>query len=827
MSGYDGEVRILTRIDNKEVNSQMMQLENRMEKTARKAQDLEAEMRKMEQAQVPTEEYKDVSDALHKSNTEFDKLLARQESMIAKGQTSGTTWDSIQRKMEDAGADIRASEKYLSQMVQEGTAYQNMKETDKYKKYADQLRDCNNQMDVLQKKHDELADKQLSKVSKAAKKTSGLFSTLLSRLKGITLSLLIFNWITKGFNAMISAFKTGVQNMAKYSSDFNAKMSQMQSATELLKASLGALSAPIVSALTPAIVTLCGWLTNAINAINKFISAVSGKSTWTRAKKQQKDYAGSLKDTASAAKQAAGALAAFDDLNVLQKNDTSGSGGSSGGSTSPEYEEVALTEDDFKWINTVKKALQGLLPIVLAIGAAFLTWKVYDLISGLKAMSPLLGGIAGTIAIIAGTALAVVSYFHMWEKGVDWKGLIGYITGVSIAAGGVLALFGPLAAGIVIMVASIAGLVLALKDIVEHGANAKNVALALVSAIGLVAGVFMAFGAPAAVVVGAIVAIVAAMILFGKKSDEVKKTVKSLWEDHFKPFGDNIKAGIAAIQNIFLAFWNAYIKPILDAIGKKWEELVTGHIQPMVTQILKLIGSIIDLVSALWKNLLVPFIAFLIAYIIPTVAPIIQTVTSLVFGMAKAIADIITGIIAIFTGFIDVITGLINGDWRKVCQGMAEILQGTWLVIKAIINAILGGVEVMANGVVNAANTIIDSFNGLHFNIPDWVPKIGGKNFGFNIAHVHAVNVPRLGYGGIAIGSTYANLGEAGREAVLPLENHTEWMDDLAYKIASKMPTGRTPSTLILEMNGKQVARAQLPYIQAEQQRLGVTVVSS
>ena len=827
MSGYDGEVRIATRIDNKNVNSQMMQLENRMEKTARKAQDLEAEMRKMEQAKVPTEEYKNVADALHKSNTEFDKLLERQDSMIAKGNTSGSTWDNLQRKIEDTGADIHAAEKYLSQMVQEGTAYQYMKETDKYKKLSSQLRDCNNQMQVLQKKHEELATKQLEGVSKAAKKTSGLFSTMLSRLKGITLSLLVFNWITKGFNAMVSAFKTGIDNMAKYSGEFNAKMSQMQSATELLKASLGALSAPIVSALTPAIVTLCGWLTNAINAINKFISAVSGKSTWTRAKKQQKDYAGSLKDTASAAKQAAGALAAFDDLNVLQKDDTSGSGGSSSGSSSPEYEEVALTEDDFKWIDTVKKTLQGLLPLVLAIGAAFLAWKVYDLVKGLLAISPILGGIAGAITIVAGAALAVVGYLHMWEKGVDWKGLIGYIAGVSIVAGGVLALFGPIAAGTVIIVAAIAGLVLGLKDIVENGANAKNVALLLVSAFGLVAGVFMAFGAPAAVVVGAIVAIIAAMILFGKKADEVKKTVKSLWEDHFKPFGDNIKAGIAAIQNIFLSLWNAYIKPILDAIGKKWEELVTGHIQPMVAQILKLIGSIIDLTSAWWKNLLVPFIAFLIAYIIPTVAPIIQTVTSLVFEMAKFIADIITGIITIFVGFIDIITGLINGDWRKVCQGMAEIFQGTWLIIKAIINAILGGVDVMANGVVNAANTIIDAFNGLHFNIPDWVPKIGGKNFGFNIAHVHAVNVPRLAYGGIAIGSTIANIGEAGREAVLPLENNTGWMDDLAYKIASKMPVGRTPGTLILEMNGKQVARAQLPYIQAEQHRLGVTVVPS
>ena len=826
MSGYDGEVRISTKIDNSKLNSQMMQLENRMEKTAQKAKDLEAEMCKMEQTKVPTEEYKDISDALRRSNTEFDKLMERQDKMIAKGKMSGDTWDELQRKIESTGTDIRAAEKYISQMVQDGTAFQNAKETDKYKKYSKQLRDCNNEMKTLQQKHKELAQKQMANLTKSIKKTSGAFSTLLSRLKGITLSLLVFNWITKGFNAMVSAIKAGVQDMAKYSSEFNSKMSEMKSATNLLKDSLGTLSAPIVSALTPAIVNLCLWLTNAINAINKLISAVSGKSTWTRAKKQQKDYAGSLKDTANAAKQAAGALASFDDLNVLQKNDSSGSG-SSGSGSSPEYEEVALTEDDFKWIDKVKKAFEGILIVVLAIGAALLMWKVYSTISTLMEISPLLGGIAGAIAMVAGAALSVVSYFHMWKDGVDWKGLIGYIAGVAIAAGGVLAIFGSLAAGIVIIVAAIAGFILALKDIIDNGANAKNIALLLLSAFGLVAGVFMAFGAPAAAVVGGIIAIIAAMILLSKKSEEIKNLIKSLWEDHLKPFGENIVEGVNVIKEFFLVFWNAYIRPILEAIGKKWEDLVNNYIAPMVEEFLKLLGSIIDLISALWRNLLVPFINFLIAYIIPTIAPIIQTVTTLVFGMAKMIISIITGLIEIFRGFVDVITGIVNGDWRKACQGMVEILHGTWTVFKGIINAILGGVEVMSNGVVNAVNTIIDAFNGLHFNIPDWVPKIGGKNFGFNIAHVRAVNVPRLANGGITTGRTIAEIGEAGTEGVLPLENNTGWMDKFADKLVNRMPSTNTPSTLILEMNGKQFARVQLPYIKAEQQRIGVSVVPS
>ena len=224
---------------------------------------------------------------------------------------------------------------------------------------SDQLGDTNSEMAILSKKHDEIIDKQkkvgsgakqIEKVGKSAKKSAGLMSTLLSRLKGIALSLLIFNWITKAFNAMVESFKTGIQNMAKYSGSFNERMSSLKSSIATLNAALGTLAAPIVSMVTPALARLCDWLTKAINTMNQFIALLSGQSTWTRAKQQQVDYAKSLEKTSGVAKKAAGALAAFDDLNVLQKNDSGGSGSSTAGM----YEEVQVSDKMASKLGKVK-----------------------------------------------------------------------------------------------------------------------------------------------------------------------------------------------------------------------------------------------------------------------------------------------------------------------------------------------------------------------------------------------------------------------------------------------------------------------------------------
>nr|DAH12940.1 MAG TPA: Flagellar biosynthesis protein FlhA, Flagellar, STRUCTURAL PROTEIN [Caudoviricetes sp.] len=392
MSDYDGSIKIDTKIDTKNVSSQMLRLENQITKASRKASDLTEKMRKMENAKIPTEDYKDITDALHRSTAEFDKLLQRQEEMVARGKTSGAVWDSLDRKIEAVGADIRAAEKYQSQMVKEGTAYLDkgaIRATDAYKKMENQLHETNDQMKTLARRQEELASKE-NKVSRSARsagksteswldnfsgktrKASGLVSTFASRIKGIALSLFVFNWITQGWNAMISAVKDGTQNMARYSSDVNAKMSALVSAVATLKNAFGALAAPIISAVGPALTYLINMLTAAINKVNQFISALTGKKTWTKATTQTKNYAAGLDAAASkadkatkAAKKLQGQLQSFDDLNVIstnkdsESNGSGGSGGGGGGGVSDLYEEVPIDKNIADLADEIKKAIKS------------------------------------------------------------------------------------------------------------------------------------------------------------------------------------------------------------------------------------------------------------------------------------------------------------------------------------------------------------------------------------------------------------------------------------------------------------------------------------
>ncbi|MEV6420752.1 hypothetical protein [Streptomyces sp. NPDC051662] len=72
--------------------------------------------------------------------------------------------------------------------------------------------------------------------------------------------------------------------------------------------------------------------------------------------------------------------------------------------------------------------------------------------------------------------------------------------------------------------------------------------------------------------------------------------------------------------------------------------------------------------------------------------------------------------------------------------------------------------------VVTGLNVLIGAMNKIKFSVPDWVPVIGGKRFGFNIPQIP---VPRLAEGGIVqprSGGTLALVAEAGEpEAVIPL----------------------------------------------------------
>lgn len=107
-----------------------------------------------------------------------------------------------------------------------------------------------------------------------------------------------------------------------------------------------------------------------------------------------------------------------------------------------------------------------------------------------------------------------------------------------------------------------------------------------------------------------------------------------------------------------------------------------------------------------------------------------------------------------------------TGTFTSIKNSITGIWDGLWGALKRTINSIIGGVEKMANGVINGINAMIKALNKLSFDIPDWVPVLGGKKFGFDLRTVSAISIPRLASGGFPDTGELFIAREAGAEMV-------------------------------------------------------------
>jgi hypothetical protein len=97
-----------------------------------------------------------------------------------------------------------------------------------------------------------------------------------------------------------------------------------------------------------------------------------------------------------------------------------------------------------------------------------------------------------------------------------------------------------------------------------------------------------------------------------------------------------------------------------------------------------------------------------------------------------------------------------------VFQFVTKAVKGSVDAIKSYFETILGVYKSIFNGIAKLWNNTVGK---LSFSVPDWVPFIGGK--GFDVP-----NIPMLAEGGIVSSPTLAMIGEAGPEAVIPLDRY-------------------------------------------------------
>lgn len=134
---------------------------------------------------------------------------------------------------------------------------------------------------------------------------------------------------------------------------------------------------------------------------------------------------------------------------------------------------------------------------------------------------------------------------------------------------------------------------------------------------------------------------------------------------------------------------------------------------------------------------------FLTGSVIPLVVAGIVAVIGAVLALTGNLEEFAVNLKEnILGGILDFITGVFTGDWEKAWDGVKKIFKGIW-------NGIVMILESAINLIIKGINWLISKLNTIHFEIPDWVPIIGGKSFGINISPVSEIKLPRLATGAV------------------------------------------------------------------------------
>lgn len=299
-------------------------------------------------------------------------------------------------------------------------------------------------------------------------------------------------------------------------------------------------------------------------------------------------------------------------------------------------------------------------------------------------------------------------------------------------------------------------------------------------------------------------------------------SITKLYDEHISPLATKLKEGWSDTFGKLLDAYNTYIVPFIESFSKDVQKIWKDYLKPLWDNVSEFIGNIIDLVGVIWEKRIKPFIDWIVENIVPIIVPILQQIWNVIKTVFTQIVNVINTVIGVINGIITFVKGVFTGDWETAWNGIKKIFSSIWngikntisiivdfikntinnwcdglksvisgamntisSVISSVWNGILNAIKNVLNCIIGALNSVINGINKLKFDVPSWVPLIGGKKWGFNIK-----TIPKLAQGGVVDKPTIAMVGEAGKEAVMPLERNTGWIDTLAEKLAEKVGGG-------------------------------------
>ncbi len=385
----------------------------------------------------------------------------------------------------------------------------------------------------------------------------------------------------------------------------------------------------------------------------------------------------------------------------------------------------------------------------------FGTWAANDTVPGfLQALSGVIG--------VANSVIGALQPLGQWlwdnflQPIAEWTG--GTITTIL--------------AGIVEALGGVSGWIEANQIVIEALAIVIGSFAAAWGLVNLAVGVWQAVGSIGAIVTGAfaaavnfllspiglvvlaIGALIAIVVLLIKFWPEISAAAAAAWEwiqNAWATVADWFNANvIQPVVGFFTGLWTGITEAVTAAVA--WLVNAWGTVANWINA--NVVQPIVGFFTGLWAQLNTA---------VTTAINLFRTAWSTVATWFNT--NVVQPIAGFFTGLWDSVKKL----FTSVGTTIGNAVGGAF---KSAVNAVIGFVEGTINNLIRGINAAI----GLINMIP-----------GVNIRTLSMLSIPRMAQGGVVARPTIAMIGEAGREAVLPLENNTGWMTEMAHQLAAAM----------------------------------------
>ena len=542
---------------------------------------------------------------------------------------------------------------------------------------------------------------------------------------------------------------------------------------------LGQAFLPIYNAILPPLTMFMNALSKAISIIAQFTTALFGKPKATQQQTQAisnqssavsglGDSLNDTADSANSAKKAIKSLAGFDELNVL--NQDSGSSGTSGAGGAGGIDTSGFDLGEGGFLSSTTEVSEKIQAFADKIKKCFGDLKNF-IIQNKEVI----------ISALAGIAAAFTTYFVIsnWTKII--AGIKGAFTALGAAIGGISLPILAISALIGILVGNIVYLW-------QTNENFRNSVIEIWNSIKEFISTVLT---------------------------DIGNILTSLWNKYGQTLLDNLKGFMESIQNIIVSIWESIIKPIitnaLDMLTWVWDNHLKGVIEELGEFIMKLTNGALEI----WNKFISPVVDFLVKTLGPIFVTVFNYIVDSVGTAIAFISDIVKSLLKVFGGITDFLVGMFTGNWRKAWQGVQNIFKG-------IFDGLVSIAKWPLNMIIDLVNTAISGINSM-IRVINKVP-------GVNISTVP--KIPKLAKGGIIDSPTIAMVGEAGKEAVMPLENNTGWITDLAAKVVDRMPRSAgggndnsSAGDLILQIDSSVIGRVALKQLRKMQRQGNITLI--